>query len=92
MALSMFARDRLSHGLADNAAGKEVADVIDAVSGTLTATTKRVLVNAIANRKAATLFATAVNAGTSINGFTRRHLTNIIGHAAAAEIAAALEA
>lgn len=90
MALTKFTRQRLEFGLGDHAAGKEVADVIDAGSGSLTAGTVNVIVFALVNRKAATKFVTAVNANSALDGYTQRHLMNAIGGTAMREIAAAL--
>lgn len=91
MALSAHTRAVLKTGLASNAAGKDVADIIDAGSGTLSPNSRRVIHAALANHKAASLFIAAVDAGTAINSFTKLRLKIALGDSAAMlEIAAAL--
>ncbi|SFH96755.1 hypothetical protein [Planctomicrobium piriforme] len=91
MALSNFARRLLKTGLANNAAGEEIADIIDAGTGTLSAATREFLQKGMADNRAATLFETAVEAGSAIDGYTQRYLGNMVGDAGVArEIAAAL--
>ena len=92
MPLSAQARRKLHYGLANRVAADNIADVIDAGSGTITANSKRRLVFGLGNRKAANLLETAVNAGTAINGYTQRHLANIVGSGVADEIDDALTA
>ena len=66
MALSNHARRALKFALRDDATGNEVADVIDAGSGTLTDAARRRLISAFTNRAAATDFADSVDAGTAL--------------------------
>jgi len=93
MALTAHTRRTLKLGLASNAAGEEVADVIDAGTGTLSSNTKKKIHVAMANRKAASLFITAVEAGTLINSFTKLRLKIALRDSTAMlDIAATLEA
>jgi hypothetical protein len=93
MALSAHARRVLRAGLCSAAAADDFADVVDAGSGTIDVHTFNRIVYGTGNRKASALIQTAVNAGTALNGYAQRHLSNLCGDAGvAAEIAAALAA
>lgn len=93
MALSAHARRQLRIGLANDEAADDVGDIVDNGSGTQTGFSKRHVLFAMGNRKAANLFETAINAGSAINAYTQRRLAIAIGDAGAAqEIATALAA
>ena len=91
MALSTLARRTLKQALADNAVGKEIADVIDAGSGTLSTAAKNRLIAVIGDRTTAGAIATAINAGTAITGPQQAELGVALGNRVVAqEIATAL--
>jgi len=93
MPLSVYARRRLAYGLKSEAAGDDVADVVDAGSGTLKADTARRLQFMSANRAIGLGIETAVEAGTALSGQQQTILGMICNsRPAAAEIAAALAA
>lgn len=91
MALSTHARRTLKQALGSNHLGKEVADVIDAGSGTLTTAAKNALNFALCDPTTGAAIATAINAGTAITGQQQAELGIALGsRVIAAEIAAAL--
>jgi len=93
MPLSVYARRRLVYGLRSEAAGDDVADVVDAGSGTLKTDTARRLQFMSANRAIGLGIETAVEAGTALSGQQQTILGMICNsRPAAAEIAAALAA
>jgi len=93
MPLSVYARRRLAYGLKSEAAGDDVADVVDAGSGTLKTDTARRLQFMSANRAIGLGIETAVEAGTTLSGQQQTILGMICNsRPAAAEIAAALAA
>lgn len=93
MPLSAHARRVMRSGLGNAEAADDIADVIDADGGTISAHSLHHLVHGMGNRQAATLFETAVNADSAIDGYTQRHLSNMLGDAGVAvEIAAELGA
>lgn len=85
MALSAHARRQLKYGLASAEAADDVADIVDADTGTQTAYSKRAVMFAMGSRKAANLFETAIEAGDGINAFTQRRLAFALGDAGAAQ-------
>jgi hypothetical protein len=91
MALSTHARRTLKQALGANHLGKEVADIIDAGSGTLSTAAKNALIAVFMDRTTAGAVATAINAGTAITGPQQAELGIALGsRVIAAEIAAAL--
>ena len=91
MALSTFARRTLKVALGDDAVGKEIADVIDAGSGTLSTSAKNHLKFALCDAATASSIATAINAGTAITGPQQSELGIALGNRVVAqEIATAL--
>ena len=91
MALSTFARRTLKVALGDDAVGKEIADVIDAGSGTLSTSAKNHLKFAMCDAVNAAAIATAINAGTAITGPQQAELGVALGNRVVAqEIATAL--
>lgn len=86
MPLSQYTRRKLSYALGSNTAADDLADIVDAGSGTMKVFTARRLIVAM-GRKAGTLMKTAVNAGTAIGDFTQRRLAMAIGQGPANEIA-----
>lgn len=90
-ALSKYTRQRLAVGLGSQSAAKDLADIVDAGSGTLKVSTFRRVVTGMGDAKAAALLQTAVNAGSSISGSVQRKLALMVGdNGAAREIAAKL--
>ena len=88
MALSTYARTQLAFGMADRAAAKEVADLIDtAAAGTLGARAKATLRACFASLPHAKLFITAVEA--SAAGSNLATLKNALGRAIGSRKAAA---
>ena len=85
MAISNFARELLKHGLANRKAADDIADIVDAGSGTMASSSKRWLLFATGNRKATDLLETGINAGTAINDFAQRRLAIAIGDQGAAD-------
>jgi hypothetical protein len=93
MPLSVYARRRLVYGLRSEAAGDDVADVVDAGSGTLKADTIRRLQFMAVSRSTGLGIEAAVEAGTALSGQQQTALGMICNsRPAAAEIAAALAA
>ena len=91
MALSTLARRTLKQALADNAVGKEIADVIDAGSGSLSTAASTALKFALGDPTTAAAIVTAINAGTAITGPQQAELGVALGNRAVAqEIATAL--
>lgn len=91
MALSSHARRLLQVGLGNRAAADDLADVIDAGSGTIHNHTVECLKSGMANSKAALQMEVIANAGTGMTGIVQRHLSNMVGDAGVArEIAAEL--
>ena len=91
MALSTLARRTLKVALGDDAVGKEIADVIDAGSGTLSTSAKNHLKFAMCDAVNAAAIATAINAGTAITGPQQAELGVALGNRVVAqEIANAL--
>jgi hypothetical protein len=93
MPLSVYARRRLVYGLRSEAAGDDVADIVDAGSGTLKADTIRRLQFMAVSRSTGLGIEAAVEAGTALSGQQQTALGMICNsRPAAAEIAAALAA
>jgi hypothetical protein len=93
MPLSVYTRRCLANGLASESAADDLADVVDAGSGTIDAITTRRLEIACANRQVALGIAAKVNAGTALVANQGAVLGMAINsRVAAAEIAAALNA
>ena len=77
--------------MGDDAVGKEIADVIDAGSGTLSTSAKNHLKFAMCDAVNAAAIATAINAGTAITGPQQAELGVALGNRVVAqEIATAL--
>lgn len=91
MALSQQARRVLSFGMESMPVGKEIADVIDAGSGSLSTYAKNHLRSQLRNPTAATEIAASINAGTALTGRNQDLLGQAIcNRVVAQEIAAAL--
>ena len=68
MPLSTHARRALSHALKSYAIGDEIADVIDAGSGTLSVAAKERMQTLLTDPVAGTAMCTAIDVGTAITG------------------------
>ena len=93
MALSQLTRNRLHLGLASRTAGDDVADVVDAGSGTLTAHTRDRLNLGAVSRLVGGGIADAVDAGTALTSRESTALSTILAsRTAGQEIADVLSA
>lgn len=91
MALSKNARQALINGFGCRFAGKKIADVVDAGTGTIDDGTRRRIIVAFGSRKVATTFITKLQTSAALSGTERRYLSNAIGSQGLAnEIATAL--
>jgi len=78
MALSDHARRYLTHAMKSSFAGDEIADVVDAGSGTLSTPTKDRIKVLFANRTVGTDFAASVDAGTALTGREKEFLGTVL--------------
>lgn len=91
MPLSQNARRRLGYALGSHGAADDLADVVDAGTGSIEAFTERRLIVAM-GRTAGVAMKTAVNASSALSDFTQRRLAVAVGQGVANEIADALAA
>lgn len=93
MPLSAFARRSLSHGLKSMGAGDQVADIIDAATGTVPADAARRIRFMAGNSATGNGIVTQINAAAALTGGQQAALAMILNsRGAAAEIATALAA
>lgn len=91
MSLSIAARRGLIHGLKSAAAGKNVADVVDAGSGTLSGDTRRRVQFMATNKVLGGTLCDKIDAGEALSGAEQARLGLIMNSRVhAAEVAAAL--
>jgi hypothetical protein len=93
MPLSVHARRSLSHGLKSAVVGKQVADIIDANTGTISTDAARRIRFMAANRATGTGIVTKINTSAALSDPERNTLGIILNSRVAAnEIAVALAA
>lgn len=68
MAISSYARRVIKHAIKDNSVGKEIADVVDAGSGTLSVAARTHMDYMMADRVMADAICDKIDAGTALTG------------------------
>lgn len=84
MALTQFAKDLLKHGVANNAAGANLATVIDAGTGTIQQAHKEALCVSVGNHAQGYGLATKFSANTALANSETWRLAQMCGSYAAA--------